>query len=148
MPLFYEDLEVDQVFESVGRTVTDHDVMTFAGISGDFNQLHTDDEFAKNSHFGKRIAHGVLVLAIATGLTQRMGIFDGSALALLGLQWDFKGPVYINDTIHLKMTIESLRLTSKGDRGIVGRRYDMINQKDEIVQTGTINVMIRTKPQN
>lgn len=148
MPLFYEDLEVGQVFESVGRTVTDHDVMTFAGISGDFNQLHTDDEFAKNSHFGRRIAHGVLVLAIATGLTQRMGIFDGSALALLSLQWDFKGPVYINDTIHLKMTIDSLRLASKGDRGIVGRRYDMINQKDEIVQTGTINVMIRTKPQD
>ncbi|KZY41871.1 dehydratase, partial [Roseovarius sp. HI0049] len=119
MALFYEDLHVGQVFESVGRTVTDHDVMTFAGISGDFNQLHTDDEFAKKSNFGTRIAHGILVLGIATGLTQRMGIFDGSAIALLGLEWDFKGPVKINDTIYLRMTIGSLRESKKGDRGIV-----------------------------
>lgn len=148
MALFYEDLRVGQVFESVGRTVTDHDVMTFAGISGDFNQLHTDDEFAKKSPFGTRIAHGVLVLGIATGLTQRMGIFDGSALALLGLQWEFKGPVKINDTIHLRMTIGSMRESKKGDRGIVVRDYEIINQRDEVVQTGKISVMIRKKPKD
>lgn len=148
MALFYEDLRVGQVFESVGRTVTDHDVMTFAGISGDFNQLHTDDEFAKKSPFGTRIAHGVLVLGIATGLTQRMGIFDGSALALLGLEWEFKGPVKINDTIHLRMTIGSMRESKKGDRGIVVRDYEIINQRDEVVQTGKISVMIRKKPKD
>jgi len=148
MALFYEDLHVGQVFESVGRTVTDHDVMTFAGISGDFNQLHTDDEFAKNSNFGTRIAHGVLVLGIATGLTQRMGIFDGSAIALLGLEWDFKGPVKINDTIHLRMTIGSMRESKKGDRGVVVRNYEILNQRDEVVQTGKISVMIRKRPKD
>lgn len=148
MALFYEDLHVGQVFESVGRTVTDHDVMTFAGISGDFNQLHTDDEFAKKSAFGTRIAHGVLVLGIATGLTQRMGVFDGSAIALLGLEWDFKGPVKINDTIHLRMTIGSMRESKKGDRGIVVRDYEILNQRDEVVQTGKISVMIRKRPKD
>jgi acyl dehydratase len=148
MVLFYEDLHVGQVFESVGRTVTDHDVMTFAGISGDFNQLHTDDEFAKKSTFGTRIAHGVLVLGIATGLTQRMGVFDGSAIALLGLEWDFKGPVKINDTIHLRMTIGSMRESKKGDRGIVVRDYEILNQRDEVVQTGKISVMIRKRPKD
>ena len=148
MVLFYEDLHVGQVFESVGRTVTDHDVMTFAGISGDFNQLHTDDEFAKKSTFGTRIAHGVLVLGIATGLTQRMGVFDGSAIALLGLEWDFKGPVKINDTIHLRMTIDSMRESKKGDRGIVVRDYEILNQRDEVVQTGKISVMIRKRPKD
>ncbi|QIK41575.1 MaoC/PaaZ C-terminal domain-containing protein [Pontivivens nitratireducens] len=148
MVLFYEDLHVGQVFESVGRTVTDHDVMTFAGISGDFNQLHTDDEFAKKSNFGTRIAHGVLILGIATGLTQRMGIFDGSAIALLGLEWDFKGPVKINDTIYLRMTIGSLRESKKGDRGIVVRDYEILNQHEEVVQTGKITVMIRKRPKD
>lgn len=148
MALFYEDLHVGQVFESVGRTVTDHDVMTFAGISGDFNQLHTDDEFAKKSAFGTRIAHGVLVLGIATGLTQRMGVFDGSAIALLGLEWDFKGPVKINDTIHLRMTIGSMRESKKGDRGIVVRDYEILNQRDDVVQTGKISVMIRKRPKD
>lgn len=146
MTLYFEDLQVGQQFESVGRTVTDHDVMTFAGISGDFNQLHTDDEFAKKGPFGGRIAHGVLVLAIATGLTQRLGIFDGSALALLGLEWKFKGPVLLNDTVRFRMTIDSLRETSKGDRGIVVRRYEILNQRDQVVQEGTITVMIRKRP--
>lgn len=146
MALYYEDLKIGQTFESVGRTVTDHDVMTFAGISGDFNQLHTDDEFARASPFGERIAHGVLVLAIATGLTQRLGIFDGTAVALLGLEWQFKGPVRINDTVRFRMTIDSMRETSKGDRGIVVRRYEMLNQRNEIVQEGTITVMVKRKP--
>lgn len=148
MVLFFEDLHEGQVFESVGRTVTDHDVMTFAGISGDFNQLHTDDEFAKATPFGTRIAHGVLVLGIATGLTQRMGLFDGSALALLGLEWDFKAPVKINDTVRLRMTISGLRESKKGERGIVVRDYEILNQRNEIVQTGKITVMIRKRPQS
>lgn len=148
MALFFEDLHEGQVFESVGRTVTDHDVMTFAGISGDFNQLHTDDEFAKSSPFGTRIAHGVLVLGIATGLTQRMGVFDGSAIALLGLEWEFKGPVKINDTIRLKMTIGGLRESKKGDRGIVVRDYEILNQRNELVQTGKITVMVRKRPKH
>jgi len=145
MALFFEDLEVGQQFNSVGRTITNHDVLTFAGVSGDFNQLHTDDEFANKSPYKGRIAHGVLVMAIATGLTQRLGIFDGSALALLGLEWKFKGPVMLNDTISFRMTIESLRETSKGDNGIVVRRYEMLNQHGDVVQNGSITVMMRKR---
>jgi acyl dehydratase len=122
--------------------------MTFAGISGDFNQLHTNDEFAKATPFGTRIAHGVLVLGIATGLTQRMGIFDGSAMALLGLEWQFKGPVKINDTVRLKMTIAGLRESKTGDRGIVVREYEVFNQRNETIQTGKITVMVRKRPKN
>lgn len=146
MALFFEDLEVGQQFESVGRTITNHDVMTFAGISGDFNQLHTDDEFAKTSLFGGRIAHGVLGIAIVTGLTQRLGLFDGTALGLLGLTWNFTGPIYINDTIHFRLTIESKRETKKPDRGIVVRHYEVITQDDKVIQTGTVTVMVKRRP--
>lgn len=147
MALYFDDLEVGQSFESAGRTITNHDVMTFAGLSGDNNELHTNDEYAKNSPFGQRIAHGLLVVAITTGLTQRLGLFEVSALALLDLQWQFKGPVFINDTIHIRLTIDGLKATSKGDRGIVTRRYDVLNQRDEIVQVGKLVVMMKMRPE-
>ncbi|MDP6690231.1 MAG: MaoC/PaaZ C-terminal domain-containing protein [Alphaproteobacteria bacterium] len=148
MALYFDDLEVGQTFESAGRTITNHDVMTFAGLSGDNNELHTNDEYAKNSPFGQRIAHGLLVVAITTGLTQRLGLFEVSALALLDLQWQFKGPVYINDTIRIRLTIDALKATSKGDRGIVTRRYDVLNQRDEIVQVGNLVVMMKMRPKD
>lgn len=148
MALYFDDLEVGQTFESAGRTITNHDVMTFAGLSGDNNELHTNDEYAKNSPFGQRIAHGLLVVAITTGLTQRLGLFEVSALALLDLQWQFKGPVYLNDTIRIRLTIDALKATSKGDRGIVTRRYDVLNQRDEIVQVGNLVVMMKMRPKD
>ncbi len=148
MALYFDDLEVGQTFESAGRTITNHDVMTFAGLSGDNNELHTNDEYAKNSPFGQRISHGLLVVAITTGLTQRLGLFEVSALALLDLQWQFKGPVYINDTIRIRLTIDALKATSKGDRGIVTRRYDVLNQRDEIVQVGNLVVMMKMRPKD
>ncbi len=148
MALYFDDLEVGQTFESAGRTITNHDVMTFAGLSGDNNELHTNDEYAKNSPFGRRIAHGLLVVAITTGLTQRLGLFEVSALALLDLQWQFKGPVYLNDTIRIRLTIDALKATSKGDRGIVTRRYDVLNQRDEIVQVGNLVVMMKMRPKD
>ena len=145
MALYFDDLDVGQTFESAGRTITNHDVMTFAGLSGDNNELHTNDVYARNSPFGQRIAHGLLVVAITTGLTQRLGLFEVSALALLDLQWQFKGPVFINDTIRIRLTIDDLKATSKGDRGIVTRRYDVLNQRDEIVQVGKLVVMMKMR---
>ena len=141
-------LQAGQSAMTAGRTIGEGDVNLFAGLVGDFTPIHVDETFAKTTPHGTRIAHGVLVLGIATGLTQRMGIFDGSALALLGLEWEFKGPVKINDTIHLRMTIGSMRESKKGDRGIVVRDYEIINQRDEVVQTGKISVMIRKKPKD
>lgn len=145
MGYFFDDLTEGQTFESVGRTITEYDVMAFAGLSGDYNQLHTNREYAKASPFGERIAHGLLVVAIATGLTAQMGLFDGTGLALLGLDWKFKGPVLLNDTIRFRMTIQSKKATSKPDRGVVVRRYEMLNQRNEVVQDGTITLMVRRK---
>lgn len=146
MPLFFDDLAVGQQFETVGRTVTDHDVMAFAGLSGDFNQIHTNDEFARTTAFGERIAHGILVLAIASGLTHRLGLFDGTTKALLSLEWQFKAPVRLKDTVRVRMTIESMRPASKGDAGIVRRRCEVLNQRDETVQEGVFTALVRMRP--
>lgn len=146
MALYFDDLEVGQSFLSAGRTITNHDVLTFAGLSGDNNELHTNDEYAKKSPFGRRIAHGLLVVAITTGLTQRMGHFERSAQALLDLQWQFKAPVFIDDTIRVRLTFDDLKPTSKGDRGIATRRYEVLNQRDEVVQVGKLVVMMKMRP--
>jgi len=145
MGLYFEEFEVGQLFKSRGRTVTEADIVNFAGLSGDYNPLHTDEEFAKKTIFGKRIAHGMLGLTISTGLSQRLGILDDTIMAFLGLEWNFKAPVFIGDTLYLEQTVKSKRETSKPDRGIIVFEAKLFNQKGEIVQEGTRSVMVRRK---
>jgi len=145
--LYYEDVEVGDEWTSGGRTITEADIVNFAGISGDFNPLHMDEEFAKKTIFGKRIAHGLLGLAIMSGL----GSFSPPmrTVAFLGIkEWNFKAPVFIGDTIYVKTKVLEKRLTSKGDRGIIVWEKKVINQKGEVVQEGktTTMVEVRSKP--
>lgn len=145
MGLYYEDLEIGREFVSPGRTITETDVVQFAGLSGDYNPIHTDAEFARDSAFGERIAHGLLGVAVISGLSARMGIFDGTAVAFLGLTWDFTGPIRLGDTVHLRMTIAAKRETSNPERGIVEREMRLINQHGETVQKGIFKLMIRRR---
>ena len=78
---YFEEIEIGYTVETAPRTITEADVVLFAGLSGDYTQLHTDEEYAKDSLFGKRVAHGVLVLSITTGLAVRLGFIEGTALA-------------------------------------------------------------------
>lgn len=146
-PFYFEDFELDSTFETPGRTITETDIMMFAGISGDYNALHTDEEFAKKTRFGQRIGHGLLGISIATGLMSRSGIFEGSAVALLGINnWKFLRPIFIGDTIHVRFTITEKRLSkSNNETGILNRYYELINQRNEIVQHGEMPVLIRTR---
>jgi acyl dehydratase len=145
---YLDDLEAGQHFVSAARTVTEADVVAFAGLSGDFNPIHTDAEFAKDSQYGQRVVYGLLGLSIATGLLDRLGVFSGSAIAMLGItDWTFTGPVFIGDTVHLELTIVGVRPSqSKPDRGVVERRFDLRNQRGELVQTGRIDVLVRRRP--
>lgn len=145
--LYFEDLHVGDIFVSAGRTVTEADVVHFAGLSGDFNPIHLDVEATRTNRFGQRVAHGVLGLSMATGLLDRMGLFRRSMVAMLSInEWKFTAPVFIGDTLRLKMTIVSTRLTSRGDAGVVVRRMQLINQSDEVTQDGTITVMVACAP--
>lgn len=145
---YLEDLVPGQRFVSAARTITEADVVSFAGLSGDFNVIHTDAESAKDSVYGQRVVYGLLGLSVATGLLDRLGTFSGSAIAMLGIDgWKFTAPVFIGDTIHLELTIVSVRPSrSKPDRGVVERQFDLVNQRGEVVQSGRIDVLVRRDP--
>ncbi|MFZ5865982.1 MAG: MaoC/PaaZ C-terminal domain-containing protein [Thermodesulfobacteriota bacterium] len=146
-PLFFEDFYVGQEFVTKGRTVTEADIVNFASLSWDTNALHTDVEFAKKSPFGERIAHGMLGIVIHAGLSQMLGITDGTLLAFLGMTWKFHHPIKIGDTVHVLQRVTELRETSKPDRGIMTFEKELINQHGQVVQTGTTTALIaRRKP--
>lgn len=144
--LYFDDLYEGQTFVSVGRTVTETDVVSFAGLSGDFNPIHLDAESAKLSIYGQRVAHGVLGTSIITGLIDSLGLFRRSMIAMLGIdEWKFLAPIFIGDTVHIELSIAHLRLTSKGDRGVVKRLIKLIKQDGTVVQQGFITVMVRSR---
>lgn len=146
MALYYEDISEGQTFTSPARTVTETDLVSFAMLSGDWNAIHTDVEFAETTNYGKRVVHGLFGLSMMTGLLDQTGIFSGSAIAMLGIRdWQFKAPIFIGDTLHFELEILSKRLTSKGDRGIVDRRFRLINQRGEVTQEGDIGIMLQLK---
>lgn len=146
MALYYEDLTEGQTFAGPARTVTETDLVNFAMLSGDWNAIHTDEEFARSTYYGKRVVHGLFGLSMMSGLLDRTGLFGGSAIAMLGIrEWQFKAPIFVGDTLRFEMEIVSKRLTSKGDRGIVDRKFRLINQRDEVVQEGHIGIMLRLK---
>lgn len=141
--LTYDDLAVGFRFETPRRTVTEADIVAFCGVSGDFNPLHTDAVFAAGTPYGERIAHGALVLSLATGLRQRLGLFDGTLLGFLEIRsWKFLAPVRIGDTIRVANEVVEMRETSNPGRGIVVQRVEVVNQNDEIVQNGEFVLMV------
>jgi acyl dehydratase len=146
--LYFEDLGVGEEYVSPGRTVTESDIVAFAGLSGDYNVLHTDAEFMRSSIFGERIAHGLLGLSISTGLATRATPRPFATIAFLGLRWRFKGPIKIGDTIKVRLRIGEKRDTSKPDRGIVTMQRTVVNQRDEVVQEGETEIMVeRRRPE-
>lgn len=131
--LFFEQFKEGDLFETTSRTVTEADVSLFAGLSGDFNPLHTDEEFMKRTPFGGRIAHGMLVASIATGQANQLGIFEGTTVAVVQITLKFTGAVRFGDTIKTTLTVKSKRESSKPDRGTVVFDVAVINQHDETV---------------
>ncbi len=135
--LYFEDLESGQSWESPRRTVTEADVVQFAGLSGDYNALHTDVVFAAGHPFGQRAAHGLLTLAIASGLTTRMPVYrlmDGTRLALTELRCQWRKPVFIGDTIHVVLRIgDTAPSQSRPDAGRVTMLRTVKNQNGDVV---------------
>ena len=144
--VYFEDLEIGRKVVSPARTVTEADIVNFAGLSGDFNVIHTDAELTKKTAFGQRIAHGLLGLSIASGLVARNPSAEQHRLvAFLGMTWDFRGAVFIGDTIHVVQTVAAKRETSKPGLGVVTYDVKVINQRNEICQEGQWKVMYETR---
>ena len=142
---YFEDIQVGDEYLSPGRTITETDIVAFAGLSGDYNVLHTDAEFMKTSIFGERIAHGLLGLSVSSGLGTRAVPEPFATMAFLGLRWRFKGPIKIGDTIKVRMKVTAKKETSKPDRGIVTVQRVVLNQRDETVQEGDTELMIERR---
>jgi acyl dehydratase len=142
---YFEDYAIGDEFTTPGRTVTEADVVMFAGLTGDYNRLHTDAEYMKDSIFGERIAHGLLGLALVNGLKYRTDVDSDGVLAFLGLTWKFSGPIKLGDTIHAVVRISSKRETSKPDRGLMVQAIQVLNQRGEVVQAGEFTTMLKRR---
>ena len=144
---YFEEIEIGETIETPGVTITDWHVMQFAGVSMDFFELHTNDEFAKQTDFGRRVAHGLLGLAVTDGLKNRSD-FHIYAMASLHWSWDFRGPIFVGDTVTACLRVAEKRESrSKSDRGIVTLDLELRNQRGEIVQAGQNRLMVKRRPQ-
>jgi len=141
--LHYEEIEVGAEWRPPARTITEAEVMAFAGLSGDANPVHTDATFAADSRFGERIAHGLLGLAAAGGFLSRAGVIDGTAVALLDVDWHFRAPIRFNDTIAATITAASKRETSNPTAGVVTFAFTLTNQDGDLVQEGEHVFLVR-----
>lgn len=142
--LFYEDLDVDAEHKSTGRTITETDVVSFAGLSGDFNNMHVDEEFAKNTVFKTRVAHGLCVLSVASGLWFTMPRL--ATIAFMGLEdWRFSGAVKFGDTIHITRKLVEKREHKRPNMGFLIFEVNVHNQSGEVVQKGKWVILVQRK---
>ncbi len=146
MPRYLDDFMPGQSFESPARTITESDIVAYAALTGDWNPVHTDAEFARASAFGERIAHGPMAIGIAFGLLSRLDLFDGSVLALLKLDWSFDAPVRIGDTVHVvAQVLEVSPHPAHPDRGRLRMQATYFNQRAERVSRGRFTLVIRRR---
>ncbi len=141
--LTFDQFNIGEEFTSQARTVTEADVTQFAGLSGDYNPLHTDAEFGKTTPFGERIAHGMLVAAMATGMANWLGVFEGTTISLMEQVIKYKGIVKFGDTVHLELKVAEKKETSKPDRGVVVFETRVLNQEGKAVIEGNWTLMMK-----
>lgn len=147
MSKYLDDWCVGDTYLTPGRTIGEYEVAAFAGLTGDYHQNHTDAVYMKDSIFGERIAHGLLGLSIAHGLMMRLGLITDNSIALLGIEdWKFQKAILFGDTIHVKITVQEIRFSrTKADRGILKLFFEVINQRDEVCQSGCKVLMMKRK---
>lgn len=145
--MFFEEFEVGQQVITTGRTVTEADVVGFAGLTGDFNQIHVDAEYSARGMFGQRVAHGLLGLSIAVGLAVQTGVMEGTILAFREINdWKFSRPIFFGDTLHVVMGIKETKPMARLGGGLVLLGIDVKNQKDETVMKGTWSALFASRP--
>ncbi len=143
MGRLYDEFRVGQRFRTPGRTITTADIGAFAGLTGDYNPVHTDEVFAAATDFGACVAHGPMGIGMAFGLASRLDLIDGTVVALLGVTWDFKAPVRPGDTIHADITVTETRAVKHPDRGLLGLGIALVNQDGATTQAGTARLLMR-----
>jgi acyl dehydratase len=147
MGRIFSEFTLGQRFETPGRTITEADIVAFAGLTGDYNPVHTDEVFAMETDFGGRIAHGPMGIGMAFGLASRLDLIDGTVIALLGVNWDFKAPLRPGDTIKVLIEVTETRDVKHPDRGLLGLGFTVVDQRGTTVQEGSARLLMRrTRP--
>jgi len=141
--LYYDDLNPGLNFETMKRTITQEDFETFTKLSGDYNPLHTDAGYASSAPFGELIVQGALVLSIGTGLANSLGYLSGTIDAFIGLDWKYRGPVKVGDTIWATLKVGKKRPMPGYDGGLVTLYVTIFNQDNKAVQKGTWTLLVR-----
>jgi len=143
--MHFEEFEPGLEIYTAARTITETDIVNFAGLSGDFNFIHTDAESSKATPFGQRVAHGMLVASIASGLAVQQGFIDGTTLAFRELTWKFTKPVLIGDTIQVQIKVIETKLMRGLGGGVVTFEARVLNQRDELVHKGEWRMLIKSR---
>jgi len=145
--LYFEQFEVGLQILTPGRTITETDIVNFAGLSGDYNQIHTDAAYSATTPFGKRVAHGLLVLSIVSGLAVRTGIMDETVIAFREVKaWKFALPVFIGDTLYALLEVVDKKSLPRLGAGSVEINIKVINQDDAVVMKGAWVVLVSLQP--
>ena len=146
--MYFEEFQPGQKIISPGRTITESDIVNFAGISGDYNQMHVDAAYCAATPFGQRVAHGLLVMSVVSGLSVQTGVMEGTVLAFREVKdWKFAKPVFIGDTIHAEMEVSETKLLRRIGGGSVTIEVKVLNQNSDVVMKGTWIVLIASKPE-
>ncbi len=144
--LWFEDFEVGAEATTAARTVTAEDVAAFAALSGDHNPLHLDEEYAARGPFGRPVAHGLLGVAVASGLMEQSGFTTGTLYAFLGLDWSFRRPIFPGERVRVRMRVAQTRATRDPAHGLVKLQLTLLNDSDETTQEGSFTVLVRRRP--
>lgn len=144
---YFEEFQAGQRITTAGRTMTETDIVIFAGLSGDFNQIHIDAEFSKSTPFGARVAHGLLGLSIASGLVVQTGMMEGTIMAFREVnEWKFIKPIYIGDTIHVETEVKETKALARIGGGAIVIGLNVKNQTGETLMKGTWTALIMSRP--
>ena len=141
--LYFEQFSVGHRVVTQARTITEADVVNFAGLSGDYNQIHTDAVYATGEQFGRRVAHGLLVQSIASGLSVMTGFIEGTVIAFRELDCKFSLPVFIGDTVHVELEVTETKPFKRLGGGNVVMKYAVVNQDGKAVQRGSWTMLIK-----
>ena len=142
--LTFEQFEVGVQVMTAGRTITEADIVSFAGLSGDFNAIHTDATVAAQEPFGKRVAHGLLVQSIASGLAVQTGVIEGTVLAFRELSTKFSLPVFIGDTIRVRLEVTEKKAMRRLGGGNITLKVAVLNQDGKVVQRGHWSMLVKS----
>ena len=144
--LYFEEFEVGATMRTRGRTITEADLVGFAALTGDYNPMHTDADYAGDSFMGQRVAHGMLVVSYAVGQAYQLGILDRTVLGFRGLDMKFSSPVYIGDTIHAELKVVDTKAARRLGGGVVTLDIRIVKQDGTVAQKGSLSLLMLSQP--